>query len=205
MSGSRIGDDLLSTARPSSDEIELLISAYRSGDEEAFSRLFSFYYEDLRELAKRQLRGERESHTLSSTALVHEAYVRLARLPEAQWRSRADFFAFASRAMRSVLIDYARRRASQKRGGGNILVTLQTNVGAEAEQPVDLLVLSDALEQLGKHDPRLVQVVDCRFFGGLTTDETAEALGISSRTVERDWTRARVYLYHLLKSGADEV
>jgi len=198
MSGSSTGN-LSSAARPSSDEVELLVAAYRNGDEEAFNRLFSLYYEDLRELAYRHLRRERETHTLSTTALVHESYLRLARNPDAGWRSRADFFAFASRAMRSVLIDHARRRASQKRGGGNILVTLQTNVGAKDEQTVDLLALSDALDQLGALDPRLVRVVECRFFGGLTTEETADTLGISTRTVERDWTRARTYLYHLLQ------
>jgi len=184
---------------PLQPDVEGLLSAYQAGDGDAFDELFALLYDDLRSIAHRHLLGERDQHTLNTTALVHEAYVRLARSPEAGCRNRAQFYAFVSRAMRNILVDHARRRSSLKRGGDRVLVTLHTDMGAtEEEKSIDLLVLSQALDQLADHDARLVRVVECRFFGGMTSEETADALGVSTRTVERDWTRARAYLQRLL-------
>lgn len=164
-----------------------------------FDRLFSLFYDELREIARRHLRRERSGHTLQTTALVHEAYVKLGARPEIPWREPARFRAFVSKAMRHVLIDHARSRATDKRGGGALHVTLQPGIGtAQQPSPVHLLDLDRALTQLGAYDARLARVVECRFFGGLTARETAEALDISPSTVERDWTRAKTYLYHLL-------
>jgi len=159
-------------------------------------------YEDLRAMARRKLRGEREGHTLNTTALVHEAYLRLAELEPAECRNRAQFFALASRAMRGILVDHARRRSAQKRGGGAALVTLHGEIGEGSEErTVDLLALSDALDRLAEHDPRLVRLVEFRFFGGMSMSEIAELLDVSVRTVERDWVRARAYLFRLLDSS----
>jgi RNA polymerase sigma factor (TIGR02999 family) len=164
-----------------------------------FDQLFALFYEELREIARLHLRRERDDHTLQTTALVHEAYVKLSARPEIEWREPARFRAFVSKAMRHVLIDHARSRATDKRGGGAIHVTLVPGLDAtQPEASVDLLDLDRALEQLGAFDERLVQVVECRFFGGLTAQETADTLEISTSTVERDWTRARVYLRRLL-------
>lgn len=164
-----------------------------------FDRLFALFYPELREIARRHLRRERSGHTLQTTALVHEAYVKLGDRPELTWREPARFRAFVSKAMRHVLIDHARGRATHKRGGGAVQVTLQPGLAvADPAWSVDLLDLDRALERLGEHDSRLVRVVECRFFGGLTANETAAALEISPSTVERDWTRARAYLHRML-------
>jgi RNA polymerase sigma factor (TIGR02999 family) len=168
-----------------------------SGD---FDSLFALCYDELREIARRHLRRERSGHTLAATALVHEAYLKLAERPEFAWGESVRFRAFVSRAMRHVLVDHARGRNTRKRGGEVIHVTLQPGVVGSAQPATDLLELDEALAQLAIHDPRLVRVVECRFFGGLTVTETAEALGISPSTVERDWTRARAYLHQLLYS-----
>lgn len=158
-------------------------------------------YDELRELARRRLRDEQAGHTLNSTALVHEAYLRLSSLDDGQWRDRAQFFALASTVMRHVLVDYARRRSAEKRGGSRSAVTLDSDRFAIEPRLPEFLAVNEALDQLALLDPRLVHVVECRFFGGLTARETAEALGTSLRTVERDWMRARAYLHELL---ADE-
>lgn len=164
-----------------------------------FDRLFALFYPELREIARRHLRRERSGHTLQTTALVHEAYVKLGDRPEITWREPARFRAFVSKAMRHVLIDHARGRATHKRGGAAVQVTLQPGMAvAEPAWTVDLLDLDRALEQLGAYDDRLVRVVECRFFGGLTANEIAEALAISPSTVERDWTRAKAYLHRML-------
>jgi RNA polymerase sigma factor (TIGR02999 family) len=161
-------------------------------------------YEELRELAHRRLRDEQLGHTLGTTALVHEAYLRLQPLDGGQWRDRAQFFALASRVMRHVLVDYARRRRAEKRGGDHTAITLDPDRHAIEPRLPEFLAVNDALDQLAALDPRLVQVVECRFFGGLTAAETAEALDTSLRTVERDWTRARAYLHELLRDSAPE-
>lgn len=166
-----------------------------------FDRLFASLYPELREIARRHLRRERTSHTLQTTALVHEAYVKLGDRPEIAWREPARFRAFVSKAMRHILIDYARGRATQKRGADAIQVTLHPGMATADPRSVDLLDLDRALERLGAHDSRLVRVVECRFFGGLTANETAEALEISTSTVERDWARAKAYLNRMLAPG----
>jgi RNA polymerase sigma-70 factor, ECF subfamily len=166
-----------------------------------FDRLFALLYNELRDIAHRQLQGERADHTLGTTALVHEAYMRLSQREEIPWREPQRFRAFVATAMRRILVDHARRRRADKRGGGAIMVTLE-GVAARQGNPVDLIALDDALARLGARDARLEQVVECRFFGGLSVEETARALSVSLRTAERDWTRARAYLKELLEGVA---
>lgn len=164
-----------------------------------FNEFFSRNYEELREIARLHLQRESSGHTLQATALVHEAYLKLIQYEKSTWKESARFRAFVSKAMRHVLIDHARSRATEKRGGGVVHVTLVPGItAADAQSPVSLLELDDALTRLGGYDERLVRVVECRFFGGLSTRETAEALDISISTVERDWTRARSYLHRML-------
>lgn len=160
--------------------------------------LFPVAYHELLRVASHHLRRERPGHTLDTAALVHEAYLKLAGHERTEWRDRSRFLAIASRAMRQILVDHARGRGRQKRGGGVWPITLRTDSGSGREETVDLLALDGALRKLAEHDARLGQVVECRFFGGLTAEETAEALGVSLRTVERDWTRARAHLVVLL-------
>lgn len=180
-------------------EITQLLRAHAGGDLRAVDRLFALVYDDLRSIAHRHLRREPEGHTLSTTSLVHEAYLGLADHGEVRWRDRAHFLALASRAMRHILIDYARARATAKRGGAGIRVPLREDLVAGTNQPgVELLALDAALTELAGHDERLARVVECRFFGGMSVEETAEALGVGVRTVERDWTRAKAYLYRQL-------
>jgi RNA polymerase sigma factor (TIGR02999 family) len=155
-------------------------------------------YDELRILARRHLRNTRAGHTLDTTGLVHESYLKLADLPGGSWRSRAQFFALASTAMRHILVDYARARGAQKRGGGALQVTLHPEMAAADQPIIDLLSLDEALTRLGSVSARMERIVECRFFGGLSVAETAEATGASVRTVEREWTRARSYLYQLL-------
>lgn len=186
-------------------EIVSLLQAHATGDATALDHLMPLVYDDLRRIAHRRLRGERRMHTLDTTAIVHEAYLRLVSSADQTWKDRAHFFAIASRVIRNVLTDYARQRGALKRGGSVIRVPLREDMVGDpdtADRDVDLLALDEALSALALHDPRLEQVVECRFFGGLSVLETAEALGTSVRTVERDWTRARAYLYREL---ADEV
>jgi RNA polymerase sigma factor (TIGR02999 family) len=163
----------------------------------AVNRDFVQLYDELRQLAQRHLRGQRDGHTLSPTALVHESYLKLADLEQRPWRSRGQFLALASRAMRHILVDHARSRNASKRGGGAVQVTLHPEM-AQTDGSVDLLELHEALARLGRHSERLERIVECKVFGGLTTTEIAEVLDTSVRTVERDWTRARTYLYRFL-------
>jgi RNA polymerase sigma factor (TIGR02999 family) len=182
----------------SSGDITRLVEQWSQGDGQAFDQLIELVYDDLRRIAHRQLRHDGPDRTIDTTSLVHEAYLKLARQPEGIWRSRAQFFAFASKAMRHILIDYARRRQAAKRGGTRIRVPLDENMGAVDDEVAELLALDEALALLAEHDQRMASVVECRFFGGLSVAETAEALGSSVRTVERDWTRARAYLHRTL-------
>ena len=177
-----------------------LLEAAVAGDSDALERLVPLMYEDLRRVARRQLDREGGGHTLETTALVHEAYLKLAGGGTLSATSRAHFLAIAARAMRQVLVDYARRRKAAKRGGGVISVTLgdePTPVDASAE---DLLALDEALQQL---DPRQRQVIECRFFGGMEEKDIAAALNVSERTVRRDWVKARAWLYQALYSGGE--
>lgn len=179
-------------------EITMLLQRSAEGDRDAFQRLIPLVYSDLRGIAHRRLRGERSDHTLNTTAVVHEAYLQLVPQATATWQDRVHFFAVAARVIRHVLVDYARHKGAQKRGGSAIRVPLREEIQGEEEATVDLLALDEALEDLAERDGRLREVVECRFFAGMTMQETAEALDVSKRTAERDWTRARTYLYRAL-------
>lgn len=179
-------------------EITELLQACSNGEQDAFDRLIPLVYADLRAIAHQRLSRERPDHTLNTTAIVHQAYLGLVDQATATWRDRAHFFAVSSKLIRNLLIDHARARRAEKRGGDAIHVPLEDHLAGEEPRTVDLLALDEALERLGTRDRRLERLVECRFFGGLTMEETAEALGISLRTVERDWRRARAYLFQAL-------
>jgi RNA polymerase sigma factor (TIGR02999 family) len=171
-----------------------LLSRSRAGDRTAFDALYARLYEDLHSAARGQLRGHRSGDTLDTTALVHEAYVRLLGEQSVQWESRAHFLAVAARAMRRVIIDAARQRTAQKRGGRSPHVTLSSEVWGAVEDPHTLIAIDDALSRLAHIDERLPRVAECRLFAGLSEKETAGALDVSVRTVQRDWQRARAWL-----------
>ncbi len=180
-------------------EVTQLLEACSGGNQAAFDRLIDRVYDDLRRIAHARLRDEREGHTLNTTAVVHECYLRLVPQVTATWRDRAHFFAAASRAIRHILIDYARRARAQKRGDGAVHIPLSDELtGGGDPSTIELLELDEALRALAEHDSRLEQVVECRFFGGMTAKDTAEALDSSLRTVERDWSRAKAYLFEAL-------
>ena len=180
------------------------LRALRDGTPDAMDRLVPLVYEHLRRIAHRQLRAEAVGHTLDTTALVHEAYFKLVDQTRADWRDRGHFFAAASGAMRRILVDYARRYRAARRGGGDDgsparpIPLDQTEIPA-AERADDLVALDEALERLARFDERQARVVECRFFGGLTEEETAAALGVSQRTVAREWVTARGWLYQELR------
>lgn len=177
---------------------ELLLRA-GAGDSTAAAAVFPLVYDQLRLLAHRQLRREAAGHSLDTTALVHEAYLKLVDQRGAKVADRGHFLAIASTAMRRILVDHARRHGAAKRGAGARRVPLDSVNGLATEERAELLVALDAaLLRLASLDARQAQVVECRFFGGLTEEETAEALGISTRTVKRDWAKARSWLYQLL-------
>lgn len=189
---------------PPPGEVTRLLDEVREGDRGAFDRLFPLVYQELRKIAAGRLAGARRDHTLAPTAVVHEAYLKMVAQKGVPWQSRAHFFAIAARAMRQILIDHARRKQAVKRGGD-----LQpTTLGDEPlglEIPVDeLLALDEALDRLAALDPRLRRVVELRFFGGLQEKEVAEVLGVTTRTVQRDWTKARAWLYKELYPGEGE-
>jgi RNA polymerase sigma factor (TIGR02999 family) len=178
-------------------EVTQLLQSWRAGDQAAFDRLMPIVYDELRRLAGHYLRGERQGHTLQSTALVNEACVLLMGQQNIDWQSRAHFVGVAAQAMRRVLVNYARARNFQKRGGQLLHVELEeaAAIVADAEQQTaELVALDDALQALEKLDPRKCRVVELRYFGGLNIEETAEALGVSEPTVTRDWTTARAWL-----------
>jgi RNA polymerase sigma-70 factor, ECF subfamily len=176
------------------DEVTALLQRWQAGDEAALAALAPLVYEELRRVARRQMRGERAAHTLQPTAVVHEVYLRLVDQRHAQWQNRAQFFAVAARMARRVLLNHARDRRAQKRGGDATRVTL---VEAEGSGPreVDLIDLDEALQRLGALDPAQEQVVELRYFGGLTIEETAAVVGSSPATVKRDWQSARAWLF----------
>jgi len=187
----------------SSGHVTRLLAECGQGHRDAFDRLIPLVYDDLRRIAHRRLEAERAGHTLDTTALVHEAYLQLVDQATATWRDRAHFFAVAARVIRHVLIDYARARGAKKRGGGSVVLPLREDLAGEEPRTIQLLALDEALSGLAEHDRRLEQVVECRFFGGMTMEDTAEAIGVSLRTAERDWTRAKAYLYRALGSSED--
>lgn len=175
-------------------DITRVLLAHERGEDGAFDELVALVYEDLRRIARGQLRRRHPGQTLDTTGLVHEAYLRLVDQTRASWSHRGHFFAVSARAMRQILIDHARKRLAAKRGGGQHHTSLD-EAGAAVDAQADwLLEVNDALERLKAVDERLVRVVECRFFAGLTEEETAEALEIGLRTVQRDWMRARAWL-----------
>ena len=177
-----------------------VLADWANRDPAARDRLMPIIYEELRRLAHHYMRGERDDHTLQTTALVNELYLRLAGIDTVKWQDRTHFFAMAATLMRRVLVDYARQRAREKRGAGVSVMSLDEN--AIAPQPsVDVVALDDALERLAVVDPQQSRVVELRFFAGLSVKETAEALGVSPATVKRDWATARLWLYKELMTG----
>lgn len=176
------------------DEVTQLLVAASSGDRRAFQRLIPLVYDELRGIAHRRMAGERSDHSLDTGALVHEAYLKLVDLDRIQWRDRAQFFAIAARAMRQILIDHALGKRAQKRGGGRRRIALDRALVVADESYEELLDLNQALERLSRLDERQAQVVECRFFAGMSIEETAEALNVSMATVKRDWTEARAWL-----------
>jgi len=188
-------------AVPDQVQVTQLLLQWREGDADAMGRLMPLVYEELRRLARHHLRRERADHTLSTTGLVHEAYLNLAGQEPASWQNRAHFFAIASRVMRRVLIWYARKHNAVKRGGGQPDLSLEGVVLISEDRIEPLLALDQALVQLEVMDERLCRVVECRYFGGLTVAETAEALQISPATVKRDWQTARAWLRRTLQYG----
>jgi RNA polymerase sigma-70 factor, ECF subfamily len=182
-------------------EVTRLLAQASRGDRDAVDRLVPILYDELRRMAHRRMRGERVGHTLDTTALVHEAYLELAGLDRMEWRDRAHFLAVAARAMRRVLIDYAVQRRAQKRDGGRRPVPLdevEDLLALSGHRADELLALDEALRRLDAVSERQCRVVECRFFAGMSVEETAEALGTSPATVKRDWTVARAWLHREL-------
>ncbi len=185
---------------PARDDTRLLADL-RAGDRQALEQLIPVVYAELRDLASRYLRRERQEHTLQPTALVHEVYMRLAGHVEqhgADWRDRSHFFGIAARVMRQVLVDYARANDALKRGAGQVRVTLDEASGVAAAPPIELTALEAALTKLAALDPEQARLVELRFFAGLTVEETAEVVGRSPRTVKREWRSARAWLHREL-------
>jgi RNA polymerase sigma factor (TIGR02999 family) len=179
-----------------------LIRGIRAGDRSEFDRLFASLYDELRRVARSHLRHRSPGQTLDTGALIHEAYLRMVDQSQAEWADRAHFFAYASRAMRAVLVDYARRRNAGKRGGGAPRFSLDDRDLPVGEQSEFLLSLDEALDRLGGLSERLARTVECRFFGGMTEEETAAVLAVSDRTVRRDWLKAKAWLYAELAGEA---
>ncbi len=179
-------------------DVTRLLDAYRAGDREAFHQVVALVYDDLRRIAHRRLRAQAGGRLLDTTELVHEAYLRLAAQSSAAWENRPHFMAAAAQAMRHILIDFARTLTREKRGGGRVRVDLDETEFALEEEAESLLRIAEAVDGLEEIDSRLVAVVECRFFAGMTEVETAESLGVSRRTVQRDWERARAWLKRAL-------
>ena len=186
---------------PSPETVTQLLIAWRNGDETALDELMPLVYEELRRMARNYLRRERSDHTLQTTALVNEAYLRLIDHKRIEWQNRAHFFALAARAMRRILVDYARSRKYQKRGGGARKVSISEAAVLAQERAAEMVALDDALNALAALDPRKSQVVEMRYFGGMSVEETAEALGISAVTVTRDWNTAKGWLLREINRG----
>lgn len=179
----------------------LLLDYRRSGGgPETIAALFPLVYDEMHRRAHARLRRQRADHTLDTAALVHEAFLKLVDQTHLEWQDEMHFCAIASRCMRDILVDYARHRNAAKRGGGERNLTLETDAAAHLDQTETLLAVNDALDKLMAHNERMGRIVECRFFGGLSMEETAAALGTSKRTAEREWTRAKAYLGYLMKS-----
>lgn len=177
-------------------EVTLLLAQLRAGQREAEEKLIPLVYDELRRLASHYLRGERPDHTLQPTALVHEAYLRLSRLHELDWQSRSHFFATAATVMRRILVDHARAQCANKRRGCRDALSLEDTLVVSPQRSAELIALDEALQRLAKMDERRSRIVELRFFAGLSEQETGEVLGVSARTVKRDWRIAKAWLYN---------
>jgi RNA polymerase sigma factor (TIGR02999 family) len=179
---------------PLTRNITHLLKEWSEGDQQALDELTPLVYEELRQQAARYLRKERPNHSLQATALINEAFLRLIDVKDVQWQNRAHFFAIAANLMRRILVDHARRRDAEKRGGSQVCLTLDEGLAWASEPDVDLLAIDEALDKLAVIDEQQARVVELRFFSGLTVEETAIALGVSPKTVKRDWSVARAWL-----------
>lgn len=186
---------------PPPRDVTTLLLAWREGDEGALDALVPLVYAELRRLAHRKMLGERANHPLQTTALVHEAYLKLIDGNRVRWQNRTHFFSVAAQLMRRVLVDLARTRGAQKRGGDVAQLPFDEARDAPSKRRTDFVALDDALTSLAEIDPRKARVVELRYFGGLTLEETAEVMGISSDTVMRDWKMARLWLLKALEPG----
>jgi RNA polymerase sigma factor (TIGR02999 family) len=185
-------------SRPTPGAVTRLLARVGAGNQAAFDEVFPLVYAELRRIAGREMRRENPGRTLQTTALVHEAYLRLLKDASLSFENRAHFLGVAARAMREILIEHARARVARKRGGGGVRVTLDDAVASLAAPSIDVLALEEALERLTRLDQRHARVVELRYFGGMSVEETAAALGLSPATVKRDWTLARAWLYREL-------
>lgn len=182
----------------SPEEVTQLLIDWRGGDHSALDRLMLLVYDELHVLARRYMKGERGDHTLQTTALVNEAYLKLVGRQNSDWQNRAHFFGVAAQVMRHLLIDHARARRNARRGGSAVRITLDENVAASPGESVDLLALDEVLDRLDAIDARKRSIVELRFFSGLSVEETAEVLGLSAVTIKREWLKAKAWLYREL-------
>lgn len=183
-----------------SEDVTVLLSQLTQDDEGAAAKLIPLVYDELRRLARSYMTRERPDHTLQATALVHEAYLKLVEQRSVQWQSRAHFFGIAAQLMRRILIDHARGHLREKRDGGQRAISMDDALAFAPEQSMELLRLDESLERLAKMDARQAKIVELRFFGGLTVEQTAELMGISEKTVKRDWSVAKAWLHGDLKA-----
>jgi RNA polymerase sigma factor (TIGR02999 family) len=182
-------------------DVTRLLERWSGGDRDALDELTPLVYQELRKIARRQMMKERAEHTLESTALVHEAYLRLVDQKGSKWQNRAHFFAVASEMARRILVDHAKARNAKKRGGPK--VSLDDSPEPFVQQDADVIAINDALDELAKLDPRQAKIVELRYFAGLTIEETAEVIGVSTPTVKRDWLVARAFLQRALGAGPE--
>jgi RNA polymerase sigma factor (TIGR02999 family) len=188
------------TPSPASSDVTALLIEWSHGDEAALERLLPVIYDECRRIASRQLRREDRDHTLDPTALVHEAYLRLVDQRRSTWENRAQFFGVVGQVMRRILVDYARAKHAQKRGGGAVLVSLDVAADQSDDARIaDVLAIDEALERLAVQDPDQVRIIELRFFAGLTVEETARVVGRSPRTIKREWSLAKAWLYRELQ------
>ena len=187
----------------SSYPVTELLARWSNGDVSARDALVPLVYDELRRIARRCLAGQRSDHTLQPTALVHEAYLRLARRDSLDWRDRVHFFAMAAQMMRQILVDHARKQAAAKRGGNALTLVIDEALVASKESNLDVLALDAAMTKLASLDPRQCQIVELRFFGGLSIEETAQVVNISPATTKREWATARLWLHQAMSHGAE--
>lgn len=190
---------------PSQSDVTSLLKQFTQGDKEAAEKLIPLVYDELKRLARSYMRREPPDHTLQTTALVHEAYLKLICQRTANWQSRSHFFGIAAQLMRRILIDHARGQLREKRGGGKAILPLKADLAFSPEQSEELMRLDEALDRLSVLDPRQGKVVELRFFGGLSVEETSGFLGVSPKTVKRDWVVAKAWLHAELRRGDGDV